>query len=358
MCRLVRVLISGETRKLIMPTPAQQTNIDYDGGPLPGDEPDYTLSTGGALVAIDPSQSRQDVADALQNVNQDEEPLDPHAVALSRGGRQHIATQEQFDALSPQQKSVIRAAASVGGSIKSSDALKVYQDSIKQARASQINTVTTSDGRKVDMVNGQIIPAAKQEEAVKYERWQAENGTMMLTDPTTGKTFPAWDEQTGEPMRGQAKLSPKQEEGIKNNQLISENLGARLVALTRFAENDKVDLDVNTGTYSDAGYWGGTKVKDARIQLEKEKEEYDKRIEVALRPVRRSNAAESQAPQPAATPSPTPQVTPSPTPAPSPSPSPTPRPNPMPTPDQFETGKRYRDAKGNVAIYRGNGVFE
>lgn len=125
MCRLVRVLISGETHKLIMPTPAQQANIDYGNSvPLPGDEKDYTLSTGGALVAMDPSQSRQDVADALQNVNEDEEPLDPHAVALARGGRQHIATQAQFDALSPQQKAVIRAAASVGGSIKASDALK------------------------------------------------------------------------------------------------------------------------------------------------------------------------------------------------------------------------------------------
>ena len=336
-----------------MPTPAQQTNIDYDGGPLPGDEPDYTLSTGGALVAIDPSQSRQDVADALQNVNQDEEPLDPHAVALSRGGRQHIATQEQFDALSPQQKSVIRAAASVGGSIKSSDALKVYQDSIKQARASQINTVTTSDGRKVDIVNGQIIPAAKQEEPVKMERVQADDGTIIMIDPTTGRSFPAWMENDGAAVRGQAKLSATQEDNIKRLQMQSENLGGRLNALTRFTEDENVQYNDKTGDY-EAAPWMGTKVSGLRDQLSKEKSDYDKRVEVSLRPVNRS----SPAAQPSATPAPTPQVTPSPTPAPSPTPSPTPRPNPMPTPDKFIVDRTYTDANGNKAIYRGNGVFE
>ena len=349
MCRLVRVLISGETRKLIMPTPAQQTNIDYDGGPLPGDEPDYTLSTGGALVAIDPSQSRQDVADALQNVNQDEEPLDPHAVALSRGGRQHIATQEQFDALSPQQKSVIRAAASVGGSIKSSDALKVYQDSIKQARASQINTVTTSDGRKVDMVNGQIIPAAKQEEPVKMERVQADDGTIIMIDPTTGRSFPAWMENDGAAVRGQAKLSATQEDNIKRLQMQSENLGGRLNALTRFTEDEKVQYNDKTGDY-EAAPWMGTKVSGLRDQLSKEKSDYDKRVEVSLRPVNRSSPAAqpSSTPAPAASPSPTPNVT----------RSAKPRPNPMPTPDKFIVDRTYTDANGNKAIYRGNGVFE
>ena len=332
-----------------MPT-AQQANIDYGNSvPLPGDEPDYTLSTGGALVAMDPSQSRQDVADALQNVNQDEEPLDPYAVALARGGRQHIATQEQFDALSPQQKAVIRAAASVGGSIKSSDALKVYQDSIKQARASQVNTVTASDGRKVDMVNGQIIPPAKQEEPIKMERVQADDGTIIMIDPTTGRSFPAWMENDGAAVRGQAKISATQEDNIKRLQMQSENIGARLNALTRFTENDKVQYNDKTGDYETAP-WMGTKVSGLRDQLSKEKSDYDKRVEVSLRPVNRSSATAqpSATPAPAASPSPMPNVT----------RSADLRPNPMPTPDQFVTGKRYRDANGNVAIYRGNGVFE
>ena len=324
----------------------QQANAITNDVILPGDEVDYRLGSGDALVAMDPSESRQDVASALQNVNE-EDPMDRHAIALSRGGSQHIANQAQFNAMSPHQKAVIRAAVSAGGNIKASDGLKFYQDSLKQARAHEGHIVKFPDGTQAKMAGGQVI-YDKQPEPDKTHVSYDENKNLKITNLTTGKTFSAWDEQTGDPIRGEAKLSPKQEEGIKNNQLISENLGARLVALTRFAENDKVDLDVNTGTYSDAGYWGGTKVKDARIQLEKEKEEYDKRIEVALRPVRRSNAAESQAPQPAATPSPTPQVT----------PSPTPRPKPMPTPDKFIVDRTYTDANGNKAIYRGNGVFE
>jgi len=325
----------------------QQANAITNDVILPGDEVDYRLGSGDALVAMDPSESRQDVASALQNVNQDEEPLDPHAVALARGGRQHIATQAQFKAMSPHQKAVIRAAVSAGGNIKASDGLKFYQDSLKQARASQINTVTTSDGRKVDIVNGQIIPAAKQEEPVKMERVQADDGTIIMIDPTTGRSFPAWMENDGAAVRGQAKLSATQEDNIKRLQMQSENLGGRLNALTRFTEDEKVQYNDKTGDY-EAAPWMGTKVSGLRDQLSKEKSDYDKRVEVSLRPVNRSSPAAQPSATPAPTPSPTPNVT----------RSAEPRPNPMPTPDQFETGKRYRDAKGNVAIYRGNGVFE
>jgi hypothetical protein len=131
----------------------------------------------------------------------------------------------------------------------------------------------------------------------------------------------------------------------------SENLGARLNALTNFTENDKVEYDNQTGNYAAAPFMG-TKVKALRTQLEKEKSDYDKRIEISLRPVRRSDSAQSQASQPA----PTPQATPSPTP--SVTPSPTPRPDPMPTPDNFIVGRTYTDAKGNKAVYQGNGVFK
>ena len=330
----------------------QQANAITNDVILPGDEVDYRLGSGDALVAMDPSESRQDVASALQNVNE-EDPMDKHAIALSRGGSQHIANQAQFNAMSPHQKAVIRAAVSAGGNIKASDGLKFYQDSIKQARASQINTVTTSDGRKVDIVNGQIIPAAKQEEPVKMERVQADDGTIIMIDPTTGRSFPAWMENDGAAVRGQAKLSATQEDNIKRLQMQSENLGGRLNALTRFTEDENVQYNDKTGDY-EAAPWMGTKVSGLRDQLSKEKSDYDKRVEVSLRPVNRS----SPAAQPSATPAPTPQVTPSPTPAPSPTPSPTPRPNPMPTPDKFIVDRTYTDANGNKAIYRGNGVFE
>jgi hypothetical protein len=202
--------------------------------------------------------------------------------------------------------------------------LKALDTHLKSYRSSNIQTFTTSDGRAVDMLNGQVIqqPAS---EPIKYDRYQQEDGTMVMTDPTTGRTFPAWDAQTGAPIRGLAKFSPTQEEDIKRLQLNSEDKAARLTNLTRFTESDFVTYNNETGTYEPAGMFGGTKVKSLRKQLETEKSDYDKRLEVALRPVSR-----------AASPSPT----------------------PSPTPDQFQVGKRYRDANGNVKTYRGNGNWE
>lgn len=346
------------------PLTAQQAALAYDATvPLPVDpnaDPDSLIPAGVALDSLAPQQGQntQPVGNAIENVSGQRNAVDHLASKLLAGGNINIKSQEQFNALSDAQKAVIRAAASTGNinggvQIKSSDALRIYQDAVKQARQTQVQTVMTSDGRKVDIVNGQIIPAAKQEEPVKMERWQAEDGTMMLTNTTTGRSFPAWDEKTGDSMRGPAKLSATQEDDIKRLQMQSENVGARLNSLTNFTENDKVEYDNKSGNYASAP-WMGTKVKELRAQLEKEKSNYDKRIQIALRPVNRSSEQQSQ--QPAATSSPTPQATPSPTP--SVTPSPTPRPTPMPTPDKFIVGRTYKDGKGKTATYRGNGVFE
>jgi hypothetical protein len=333
-------------------SPQQAANAYGNTVPLPGMDPNADpdpngfMPTGAALSAFDPADPSQPVGQALDAVNgQEDEPYDALAAQLANGGRVRITSQEQFDAMSPHQKAVIRAAVSSGGRLRASDALKIYQDSIKQERATQVRTVTTSDGRQVDMVNGQILPQRSQPNPTKYERWQAEDGTMMLTDPTTGKTFPAWDAQTGAPMRGPAKFSATQEDNIKRLQLQSENLGARLTDLTRFTESDSVRFNEQNGTYEPAGMFGGTKVKTLRKQLESEKSDFDKRLDVALRPVNRANTPEPSAP-------PSPEATPSVTPA------PTPTPNPMPTPDPFQVGKRYRDANGNVKTYLGNGAWE
>jgi hypothetical protein len=343
-------------------------------------DPNGFLSTGTALSALDPNDptaAQQPVGSAMDAVSgQDEEPMDAVTAQLAAGKRIRITSQSQWDALSPHEKELYRAAQAAGGRIKSSDAVRIYQESVKRSRANQVQTVTTSDGRKVDMVNNQIIPAAKEPEPVKMELWQAEDGTKTLTDTTTGRSFPAWNEKTGNSMRGQTKLSATQEDNIKRLQMQSENLGARLNALTSFTENDKVEYDNQTGNYVTT--WGnkapawvpftGKTVKEERAELEKEKSNYDKRIEISLRPVRRSDPAQTQAsqtaPTPQATPSPTPQATPSPTPQATPSPtpsvtpSPTPPPNPMPTPDKFIVGRTYTDAKGNKAVYQGNGVFK
>jgi hypothetical protein len=227
------------------------------------------------------------------------------------------------------------------------NAVRIYQDSVKRSRANQVQSVSLPDGRTVNMVNNQIIPEAKQPEPVKMEIKQAEDGTMVMIDPLTGRSFPAWNEASGEAVRGQAKLSATQEDNIKRLQMQSENIGARLNALTNFTENDKVEYDNQTGSYAPAP-WMGTKVKDLRTQLEKEKGDYDKRIEISLRPVRRSDSAQTQASQPA----PTPQATPSPTP--SVTPSPTPRPNPMPTPSGNITKAQY-DALAPGATFTWNG---
>ena len=325
----------------------------------PNTDPNGILPTGAALSALDPNDPaavQQPVGSAMDAVaGQEEEPMDALAAQLAAGKRIRITSKEQWAAMSPHQKEVVRAAMATGGQIRSGDAVRIYQDSVKRARATQGQTVNFEDGTKVNMVNGMIVSPTKQPEPVKLDRQQAEDGTIMMIDPLTGRSFPAWNEIDGEPVRGQAKLSATQEDNIKRLQMQSENLGARLDALTKFTEGDKVEYDTQTGNYA-AAPWMGTKVKALRTQLEKEKSDYDKRIEISLRPVRRSNAAESQVAQPDATPSPTPNVTPTPTPTPTPRPTPTP--NPMPTPDNFIVGRSYTDAKGNTATYRGNGVWE
>jgi hypothetical protein len=278
------------------------------------------------------------------------------AAQLAAGRRIRITSKEQWDAMSPHQKEVVRAAMATGGKMRAGDAVRIYQDSVKRARATQGQTVNFEDGTKVNMVNGMIVPPTKQPEPVKMEIKQAEDGTMVMIDPLTGRSFPAWNEASGEAVRGQAKLSATQEDNIKRLQMQSENLGARLNALTNFTENDKVEYDNQTGNYVTT--WGnkapawvpftGKTVKEERAELEKEKSNYDKRIEISLRPVRRSDSAQSQASQPA----PAPQATPSPTP--SVTPSPTPRPNPMPTPSGNISKAQY-DALAPGSTFTWNG---
>lgn len=323
--------------------------------PAPNANPDPNgfIPTGSALSALNPndptaSAAQQPVGSAMNAVaGQDEEPMDAVTAQLAAGKPIRITSQPQWNAMSPHEKEVVRAAMATGGKLRAGDAVRIYQDSVKRARANQVQTVTTSDGRKVDIVNNQIIPPEKKPDPVKMEIKQAEDGTMVMIDPLTGRSFPVWNENDGGAVRGQAKFSATQEDNIKRLQMQSENMGARLDALTRFTESDKVQYNDKTGNYASA-VWGGTRVKDLRTQLEKEKSDYDKRIEISLRPVRQSNATDYQAsqPEPAATPSPTPSVTPSPT------------PNPMPTPDKFIVGRTYKDGKGRTAIYRSNGVFE
>jgi hypothetical protein len=308
----------------------QQANLDYDQvvplpvyNPAADPDPNGFMQTGAALSAVDPAGSQPQVGQALDAVSgQDDEPFDAVAARLAQGASLRITSKEQWAALSPHEKEVIRAAKASGGRLRASDALRIYQDSVKRSRASQVQTVALPDGRTVNMVNNQIIPEAKQAEAVKMEIKQAEDGTMVMIDPLTGRSFPAYYENSGEAVRGPAKLSATQEDNIKRLQLQSENVGARLTDLTRFTEAESVAYNDETGTYEPAGWLGGTKVASLRKQLESEKSDFDKRIEVAIRPVNRSSKS---SPAPAATPAPTPadrSAVPSQTPAPSRTPAP------------------------------------
>lgn len=340
-----------------VPLPQVDANVD----------PNDFMQSGNALMAMVPENQGENqpyVGAAMDEVAQEDDLSEGVMAQLGAGQTIRVTSQAQFDKMSPHEKAIVRTAmatgsASEGGVLKSRlssrDAVTIYRDSLKQERdrlrqerADQVRTVTTSDGRKLDMINGLMIQPAKQKEPVKMEIKQAEDGTLMMIDPLTGRSIPARNEN-GEPVRGQAKLSATQEDNIKRLQMQSENLGSRLDALTSFTESDKVEYDTQTGNYA-AAPWMGTKVKALRTQLEKEKSDYDKRVAIALRPVRRSNAEESQASQPSAASSATPSTTPTPT--------PTPTPNPMPTPDKFIVGRTYQDGKGRKATYRGNGVFE
>ena len=287
----------------------QQAVLDYDQVvPLPVNpsadaDPNNIMPLSAAFDAVDPATQQQPVGQALDAVSgQEEEPYDATAARLAQGASIRITSKEQWAALSPHEKEVIRAAKASGGRLRASDALRIYQDSVKRARASQVQTVALPDGRTVYFANGQRIEADKQPEPVKKEIKQSEDGTWMMIDPLTGNAFPARNEN-GEAVRGPAKLSATQEDNINRLQLQSENVGARLTDLTRFTEAESVAYNDETGTYEPAGWLGGTKVASLRKQLESEKSDFDKRIEVAIRPVNRSSKS-SPAPAPAATPAP------------------------------------------------------
>lgn len=320
--------------KITSMNPYASIDSDYVT-PLPVNadpDPNGFMQPGPALSALDsnmPAPQPQPVGSALDAVAGQEEPYDAIAANLANGGRIRITSQEQFNALSEPQKAVVRAAVATGGKLRANDALRVYQDTLKQSRASQVQTVKTSDGRTVDMLNGQIIPPTKQEEPVKMERWNADDGTVMLTDPTTGRTFPAWNEQTGEPMRTAPKLSEGQKmkaTPIQNR--IDMNKG-QAALLQGFTPDAKVKWNAEKMEY-ETPWMGGSTVQDEMNRLAKDTELQESKLNNILNPS--GNAPAKSSPAPKATPS--------------------------PTPDKFVVGKRYRDANGKTAIYKGNGTWE
>ena len=270
-------------------------------------DPNGFMQPGPALSALDPNMpdpQQQPVGSALDAVAGQEEPYDAIAAKLANGGRIRITSQEQFNALSEPQKAVVRAAVATGGKLRANDALRVYQDTLKQARATQVQTVTLSDGRKVDMINGTYPPAAKQPEPVKMIHYFADDGTVMLTDLTSGRTFPAWNEQTGEPVRTAPKLSEGQKLSATRVQQAIETNKSQAALLQSFAPDAKVNWNSEKMEYETPWLMGGSTVQDEMNRLIKDTELQESKLNNILNPS--GNAPAKSSPAPKATPSPTP----------------------------------------------------
>jgi hypothetical protein len=146
-----------------MASPAQTAFVNTVPLPSITNDPDPNgfIAPGNALIALDPNDPaavQQPVGNAIDAVaGQEENPMDSVTAQLAVGKRVRITSQAQWNAMSPHEKEVVRAAMATGGQLRSSDAVRIYQDSVKRSRANQVQTVTTSDGRKVDMVNNQIV---------------------------------------------------------------------------------------------------------------------------------------------------------------------------------------------------------
>ena len=321
----------------------------------PNAAPNGFVPTGAALSALgpnDPAAVQQPVGSAMDAVaGQEEEPMDALAAQLAAGKRIRITSKEQWAAMSPHQKEVVRAAMATGGQMRAGDAVRIYQDSVKRARANQVQTVTTSDGRKVDMINNQIIPAAKEPEQVKREIRETADGLRAI-DPLTGESFQVYDKYSGSAVTGKPRISEDNRVQFNQAHIELQRIQSELNQVNAIPTNKKVTQDEN-GMWVPSEKWFGRGEDPAKVKakLLTEANHQSEKIR-KIDPTNSVSAAAASQPAATATPSPAPSTTPSPT------PSPTPPPNPMPTPDKFIVNRTYTDAKGRTATYRGNGVWE
>lgn len=343
-----------------MTSPAQTAFVNTVPLPPmdPNADPNGILPTGAALSALDPNNPaavQQPVGSAMNAMDeQEEEPLDDLAAQLAAGRRIRITSKEQWAAMSPHQKEVVRAAMSSGGQIRAGDAVRIYQESVKRARATQVQTVTTSDGRKVDMINNQIIPAAKEPEQVKREIRETADGLRAI-DPLTGESFQVYDKYSGSAVTGKPKISEDNRVQFNQAHIELQRIQSELNQVNAIPTNKKVTQDDNGMWVASDGFFGGENPEKVKARLLKDADFQSEKIR-KIDPTNSVSAASASQPAPTATPSPTPAPTRSA--APQPTPTPTPTPNPMPTPDKFIVNRTYTDAKGRTATYRGNGVWE
>ena len=328
-----------------MASPAQN---DYSG-PLPSMDPDPNgfLSTGTALSALDPNDPtavQQPVGSAMNAVaGQDEEPMDAVTAQLAAGKRIRITSKEQWAAMSPHEKEVVRAAMATGGQLRAGDAVRIYQDSVKRARATQVQTVTLSDGRKVDMINGTYPPAAKEPEQVKREIRETADGLRAI-DPLTGESFQVYDKYSGSAVTGKPKISEDNRVQFNQAHIELQRIQSELNQVNAIPTNKKVTQDEN-GMWVPSEKWFGRGEDPAKVKAELlTQANYQSEKIRKIDPTNSVSAAAASQPAPTATPSPTPSAT----------PAPTPRPNPMPTPSGNISKAQY-DALAPGATFTWNG---
>jgi hypothetical protein len=191
-------------------------------------------------------------------------------------------------------------------------AVKELASASKPAFNPSGSEVSLPDGRKIQMVttsSGSAMPAPK-EEAPKFERITAADGTVKLIDTMTGKAITAWDEQTGSPVKAPVRSG---DDAVKDQQ-------------TQILAQDIAKLQAAGKSWfqSDASYQRDIAAKQAQLNA-------------IYNP--QSMAGPAMAPAPAPMPSPTPAATPQATPAQAPTPdaaylsTPAPSPSVEATPD-------------------------
>lgn len=187
-------------------------------------------------------QGSPDVGDALDVVD------DPVASRVAAGGSIHIATQAEWDALPLAQKEMLRAVKAAGGEVKAADALRTYQAAARAADAKRVTAVDLPDGRRAALVGNNIVLPEKNT-PVQMERVVDESGVVRMVDPTSGRSFPAWDAATGEPVRVAPKMSEAQRLEMQRAQKMLDGASSRVQALADFPDDAVVAWDDNSGAY-------------------------------------------------------------------------------------------------------------
>lgn len=242
--------------------------------------------------------------------------------ALIASGNTVNIDRQTYDSLTPVEQQFLDnlKKASRSGSIQVTP--DQFLKSFETFSKTTAQTISFSDGHSVNMIGGQQIARS---EADQPERKDivAPDGTVYFSDVQTGQSIMAVDEN-GNPLREKPKLSERQRADASHSQQRLDILTAQTQQLANFDPNDKVSWNSEIFAYEPAFF--GTKAKDLTEKALKDIGQIESRLDRTLNPP----APKSNNPAPTAT----------------------------PASDKFVVGKRYRDANGKTAIYKGNGIWE